>query len=460
MRTRPAGTPSGADRTSPGRLAGRAWPAARLDLQPVHAPTRTWQPARLALGTASALGLARFAYGLLVPAMRAELGWNLAQAGALTTANGLGYLLGAVATAPVERRLGVTATFRLGMVVTVAALAGNAATSSYPVLLLARAVAGVSGALVFIAGGVIASRIAASRGSSAPLTIFFSGAGLGIAASGAFVPPLLGHHPGRWPVAWAGLALGSALAALGSWTAARISPDSAAASAADTAADCVTGSAARSSTRSSARSSARSSTRSPARGPATPVAGLRTIVSLWRVSGAYLLFAAGYIAYITFLSAYLAAHQASVAQVAVTWAALGLTAVVAPALWSGPIHGWPGARALAASLAGISAAAVIALISAAPAVVIVSAIGYGVTFLAVPAAITRIIHTAVPRGEWTAVLAAFTVVFAVGQTAGPYLAGLLADQYGTGATLVWTAVLCAAGAGLSLTVRAAAGRAG
>lgn len=57
--------------------------------------------ARLALGTASALGLARFAYGLLVPAMRNDLGWSLAQAGAVTTANGLGYLAGAVTTATI-----------------------------------------------------------------------------------------------------------------------------------------------------------------------------------------------------------------------------------------------------------------------------------------------------------------------------------------------------------------------
>src|SRR5580704_14738876 len=108
---------------------------------------------RLALGTAAALGLARFAYGLLVPAMRDELGWSLAKAGTLTTANSLGYLVGAVAAGPLARRLNETATFRLGMGLTAAALAANAATASYPVLLLTRAAAGVSGALVFIAGG-------------------------------------------------------------------------------------------------------------------------------------------------------------------------------------------------------------------------------------------------------------------------------------------------------------------
>jgi predicted MFS family arabinose efflux permease len=391
-----------------------------------------WRPARLALGTTAALGLSRFGYGLLVPAMRADLGWSLAQAGTLTTANSFGYLVGAVAAGPVARRLAETATFRLGMVLTAATLAATAATSSYPVLLLTRAAAGVSGALVFIAGGVLASRAAASRGSALPVTIYFAGAGLGIAVSGTLIPPLLSHHPGRWPLAWVGLAAAAGLAAVFSWTAATDGAKAGAGSDGDGAGSGGADAAV-----------------------TAPLADWRAVARMWRVSTAYLLFAAGYIAYITFLSAYLAAHHASVTQVAVTWAALGVAAIAAPAVWSRPLRAWPGARALAAALAALSAAAAVAIVSAAPAVVTVSAVGYGVSFLVVPAAITRLVHAAVPRPGWTAALAAFTVVFAVGQMAGPYLAGVLADSYGTGATLVWTAVLCAAGAVVSLTVRPA-----
>ena len=101
----------------------------------------------------------------------------------------------------------------------------------------------------------------------------------------------------------------------------------------------------------------------------------------------------------------------------------------------------------------LSAAAAVALVSAAPAVVTGSAIGYGATFLSVPAAITTLVRAGVPPHDWTGALAAFTVVFAVGQAAGPYLAGGLADHYGTGATLAWTAALCIAGAALSTTIR-------
>ena len=383
-----------------------------MTTDPLAARSRWGQPARLALGTASALGLARFAYGLILPAMRSELGWSLAQAGALTTANAVGYLLGAVVAAPAARRLSLAVTFRLGMVVTAAALAATAATSSYPVLLLTRAAAGLAGTLVFITGGVIASHTAASTRSAAPLTIYYSGAGLGIALSGAAIPALLGQHPGRWPLAWAGLAAAAALAAIFSWTAARGSHQA-----------------------------------------TTALLDLRYIARLWQPATAYLLFAAGYIAYITFLSAYLAAHRASITQITVTWALLGLAAVAAPVLWSWPISTWPRAAALAASLAVLSTAAATALAGAAPLAVTGSAIGYGASFLAVPAAITALIRAATQPSEWTGALATFTVVFAAGQTAGPYLAGALADRYGTGATLAWTAALCAAGAALSILTR-------
>ena len=75
------------------------------------------------------------------------------------------------------------------------------------------------------------------------------------------------------------------------------------------------------------------------------------------------------------------------------------------------------------------------------------------TFLGVPAAITALNRAGVAPRDWTGVLAAFTVVFAAGQTAGPYLAGALADRYGAGATLAWTAALCGAGALISAAIR-------
>ncbi|MFK4272727.1 YbfB/YjiJ family MFS transporter [Streptomyces milbemycinicus] len=165
---------------------------------------------------------------------------------------------------------------------------------------------------------------------------------------------------------------------------------------------------------------------------------------------AYLLFAAGYITYITFLSAYLAERHAPLGQVVLTWTVLGLAIMVAPVLWSRPIERSPGTRALATLLTVLSGGA--ALAAPAPLVILASALVYGATFMGVPAAVTALIKSTVPPADWTPTLAAFTTVFAAGQTAGPWIAGVVADHTSTGATLAWTAILCAAAA-----VTAAAG---
>ena len=63
----------------------------------------------LSLGAAVSLGVTRFAYGLLLPPMRADLGWSYTLAGAMNTANALGYLLGALATPRLMARFGPSA---------------------------------------------------------------------------------------------------------------------------------------------------------------------------------------------------------------------------------------------------------------------------------------------------------------------------------------------------------------
>ncbi|GAA1285283.1 hypothetical protein Psi02_32260 [Planotetraspora silvatica] len=366
-----------------------------------------WQALRLALGTASALGLARFAYGLLLPAMRDNLHWTLADAGTMSAANGLGYLLGALATPVVRRRLGTAATFRSGMVLTAIALAATPLGGDHLALLTARVVAGAAGALVFVTGGVIAARIATGISSGMPIAVYFAGTGLGIVFCGVTIPAL----GDRWQLAWVCLSVAAGLAALVSWSAARIDEDA------------------------------------EEDGPASATpAGHRPVRPLSRTAVAYLLFAAGYITYITFLSAYLADRYAPVSQVTFTWTALGLAVMAAPFLWSRPITHWPGSRALAALLAILAGGAALPLMSPAEPVILASAIVYGATFMGVPAAVTALIKAAVSPARWTAALAAFTTLFAAGQTAGPWLAGLLADRTSTGATLAWTAILCAAAA--------------
>src|SRR5262245_14379140 len=65
----------------------------------------------LSTGAAVASGLSPFAYALLLPPMRADLGWTYVEAGALNTANGAGYIVGALIGAWTANRWGASRAF-------------------------------------------------------------------------------------------------------------------------------------------------------------------------------------------------------------------------------------------------------------------------------------------------------------------------------------------------------------
>ena len=183
-----------------------AEPAASGVMLPDVKATHLGIVAGLAMGPAVALGLGRFAYALLLPAMRADLGWNYAQAGAINTANAAGYLAGALMAAPIAARLGEKRSFVLGLVITAAALTATGATADFLAISVLRAVAGAAGALSFVTGGALASA-AGGGGKGRPalaLGVYFGGAGYGMVVSAFAVPALIASS--GWQVGW--LALG------------------------------------------------------------------------------------------------------------------------------------------------------------------------------------------------------------------------------------------------------------
>src|SRR5258705_9070532 len=125
-------------------------------------PTLTLAAA-LSLGSAIALGFARFAYALLLPSMKLDLGWSFAQAGAMNTANALGYLLGALAFPRLARRWSAGALFGGGCVATALLMAISGLLADTHSLLALRVITGVSSAAVFVRGGARAARLAAAR---------------------------------------------------------------------------------------------------------------------------------------------------------------------------------------------------------------------------------------------------------------------------------------------------------
>jgi predicted MFS family arabinose efflux permease len=97
-----------------------------------------WVVVGLAMGPAVALGLARFAYALLLPAMRADLGWDFAEAGAMNTANAAGYLAGALVTAHIARWVGDRLLFAVSLLLTAITVAASGLTADFSMLLALR----------------------------------------------------------------------------------------------------------------------------------------------------------------------------------------------------------------------------------------------------------------------------------------------------------------------------------
>ena len=346
--------------------------------------------AALSLGPAVSNSFARFAYALMLPAMRADLGLNYSQAGALNTANAIGYLGGALFAARYVSALGNRRLFCTGMVATVIAILGSGLTGDFVAQLGLRTVAGVGGAMVFICGAVLASNIFPDRPrlASSAIAVYFGGAGAGILLSGAGVPPLLAiAGDDAWRSAWLAIGIVSALfAAFAIWAARQIDEPS-----------------------------------SGARGGAWPIAELRAALA------SYFLFGAGYIAYMTFVVAWMVSHGRAALDVSLTWGTLGIATLVAPLAWRVPRARWRAATVLAASGVVLGIGAALPLVSTSRPAMLMSAVFFGGAMFTAPAAVTDLVKTSLPKTSWGSAVSVFTVVFAIGQAIGPVLTGWLAD---------------------------------
>ena len=364
----------------------------------------------LALAAAVSLGTARFAYALLLPPMRADLGWSYFSAGLMNTANACGYLAGALLMAPALRRWDTRAVMLAGGVAAALLLALHGTTRSDAVLLLLRAACGMASAASFVAGGVLAARLASQSPGRAGqvLGLYYGGTGIGIVAAALVVPPWVNADPGGWAPAWWVLGAASLLATTATaWgTQALRAPP-------------------------------------PAGAPRVrlPLAPLT-----WGLAG-YLMFGLGYIGYMTFIVTLLREQGLASATVTAFYAVLGLGVMASSWLWAGLLQRHRGGRPLATLNALLALATALPVFSTHPVAVFVSGALFGSVFLSVVASTTALVRHNAEAAQWPAGIAAFTVIFAAGQIVGPSLTGAIAD--GPGGLLrglAWSAAALALGA--------------
>lgn len=385
------------------------------------APARPWLVlAGLSLGVTVTHGFARLAYGLLLPAMKSEMGWTYAQAGWLNTANALGYLAGAVLTMLLIRRFSPARLFAFGMVTTTLALLATGVDAALGWQTFWRIAAGLLGALSFSTAGTLAAGLFqgdARRNALAIAILFGTGGGLGVVLTGGSLPLMLNAWgPASWPVGWMVIGVVSLCGLpLSLWAASQL--------------------------------------HAPVQAGQTKPIPLPVRRMLPEMAG-YAGFGLGYFVYLTFLSAWMTEQRASAGFIALVWVVLGITLCLSPFVWR---------RVLARHASGLPLALIlicIAIGSALPVVLpngpvlLVSAVVFGLSVFMAPGAVTNFARQNLPQQAWGRAISLFTLVFAVAQTAGPYGAGLVGDWSGNiGVSLLAAAGLLLAGAALALLQR-------
>jgi predicted MFS family arabinose efflux permease len=366
--------------------------------------------AALALAAAVSLGLARFSYALLLPPMRADLGWSYLTAGAMNTANAAGYLAGALLAPSMLARFGARSVLLAGNLGTVLLLALHGLVLDDAALFTLRALTGVASAASFVCGGLLAARLAGgSSKAGLVLGLYYGGTGVGIVASAVLVPALASR-----PVvhAWQGAWWGLALAAL--------------------AATAVT-----------ARAT---------RALAAPASAATQRAAFdWRPFGfglaGYFMFGLGYIGYMTFVITLLREQQLAPGLIIAFFVLLGAAVVGSSWLWAGLLQRCRGGEALALLNALLAVATLLPVLSARPLAVFASGLLFGAVFLSVVASTTALVRHNLPASKWSGGIAAFTIVFAAGQIVGPTLVGWVSDgRGGLAAGLGCSAAALAAGA--------------
>lgn len=160
------------------------------------------------------IGLARFAYTPLLPALIDAHWFSASAATYLGAANLVGYLAGALLGGPMSARWPVRSVLRGLMLATAVSLLACAWPLDFAWFFGWRVVSGVAGGalMVLAAPTVLAHVTPQQRGLASGM--IFAGIGLGIAASGTLVPLLLRQGVGA---AWVGLAVLSLVLTVLAW---------------------------------------------------------------------------------------------------------------------------------------------------------------------------------------------------------------------------------------------------
>jgi predicted MFS family arabinose efflux permease len=145
----------------------------------------------------------------------------------------------------------------------------------------------------------------------------------------------------------------------------------------------------------------------------------------------YFLFGAGYIAYMTFMIAYVRDGGGGAAAQSLFWSLIGVSAFATPWVWRRVLALDRGGLPMAIILGMNAIGASLPIFGHSPLLLAISALVFGVAFFAVVGSTTAFVRFNYPVEGWPAGIAVMTIAFGIGQTIGPIAVGAVTDALGS-----------------------------
>jgi MFS family permease len=348
----------------------------------------------------ASIGFTRFAYTVIMPAMRRGLDLTYTEMGLIGTTGFAAYLLANIPAGAAAARFGMRTTIAAALSLASVGLIGLAVAPGCAVAAIANAIVQASSAAANVAGFAIVVpwfRVTA-RGRATGAVV--GGAGLGIFLVGRIVPAVLTAGTDGWRYSWA--AVGAATLAVGVATALALRNHPAA---------------------------------EVARGDRdAPVGAWREVArlpTLWVLAFVMGLFGFEYIVFGTFFAANLTAHGWTIDAAGRLWSVVGLL-MIASGLIGGALSDRIGRLPALGVLFTAQAAASLLFALATDGVPLYAAVAlYGATVMGFPAVAGALCGDLVGPARASLAVGFNNVVFALGQTIGPAAAGAVLDATGS-----------------------------